>query len=221
MVESQPSKLLVASSSLVSRFFLCLPSGLRAAVTLILSLTLLCSLQFVGCIEKKPYQVEKKESPITGKLKEIVDEDRSMRQNPNISARELALADAGHRRVVYELLSQSVITEPEDLYRAALILYHSQPGACPETYLLAHYLANEAVNKGYDEARYLAAASLDRYLVASGVPQRYGTQYTTEGKRGYRLLPYDSSTTDEERALWNVPPLDSLENGAAEVLSPE
>jgi hypothetical protein len=177
--------------------------------------------QFVGCIEKKPYQVEKKESPITGKLKEIVDEDRSMRQNPDVSAREVALADAGHRRVVYEFLSQSVITEPEDLYRAALILYHSQAGACPETSLLAHYLANEAVNKGYDEARYLAAASLDRYLVASGVPQRYGTQYTTSGKGGVRLLPYDSSMTDEERALWNVPPLDSLKSGAAEALSPQ
>jgi hypothetical protein len=221
LVESQPSKLLVASSSLVSRFILCSPSGVRAAMTLILFLSLLCSFQIVGCIEKKPYQVEKKESPITGKLKEIVDEDRSMRQNPNVSARELALADAGHRRVVYEFLSQSVITEPGDLYRAALILYHSQTGACPETYLLSHYLANEAVDKGYNEARYLAAASLDRYLVASGVPQRYGTQYTTSGERGYRLLPYDSSTTDEERALWNVPQLDSLENGAAKALSPE
>lgn len=182
---------------------------------------LLIVVQFSACIEKKTYQVEKKESPITARLKEIVEEDRTMRLNPDITAKELALADAGHRRVVYEFLAQSLITEPEDLYRAALILYHTRLSACPETYLLAHYISVESANKGDESAKYLAAASLDKYLIASGVPQRYGTQYIIDKQGHIELLPYDTTTTDEERALWEVPALDSLKSGDAMLLSPQ
>jgi hypothetical protein len=173
----------------------------------VLAVTLLLA---VGCVEKKPYQVEKKESPVTARLKEIVDEDRAMRLDDKVPPQEVAVADANHRRVVYELLAQSVITEPEDLYRAALILYHTDRKSCPDIHLLAHFLAEGAVSKGYTEARYLAAATLDRYLVASGVPQRFGTQYDVDTGGVILLLPFDSSTTDEERRENDVPTLDSL-----------
>ena len=210
MVESQPSKLLVASSSLVSRFNSLIEDAMSSVR--VFGLPVLAAVLFLmaGCVEKKPYQVEKKESPVTARLKEIVDEDRMMRLDDKTTSQELAMADAKHRRTVYELLAQSVITEPEDLYRAALILYHTDRHSCPDIHLLAHYLAEGAVNKGYAEARYLAAATLDRYLVASGVPQRYGTQYDIDTGGVIILLPFDTSTTDEERREYDVPPLDSL-----------
>ncbi len=210
MVESQPSKLLVASSSLVSRFISLIEITVGVVRRFALPVLAILFLLVTGCVEKKPYQVEKKESPVTARLKEIVDEDKAMRLDDKVTPKELAVADANHRHVVYELLAQSVITEPEDLYRAALILYHTDRKSCPDIHLLAHFLAEGAVTKGYSEARYLAAATLDRYLVASGVPQRYGTQYDIDTGRVILLLPFDSSTTDEERREYDVPPLDSL-----------
>ncbi len=39
-----------------------------------------------------------------------------------------------------------------------------------------------------------------------GKLQKYGTQYVSDGKRQW-LWDVESSTTDEERAEWDVPPL--------------
>ena len=55
-----------------------------------------------------------------------------------------------------------------------------------------------AIELGYEPARWLAAAAYDRWLSDAGLPQKFGTQYRSEGGR-WILLPVDSSTTDEER----------------------
>jgi hypothetical protein len=39
-----------------------------------------------------------------------------------------------------------------------------------------------------------------------GLPQKYGTNYVSDGRR-QRLWDVDPATTDDERALWDVPPL--------------
>jgi hypothetical protein len=39
-----------------------------------------------------------------------------------------------------------------------------------------------------------------------GKPQKYGTNYVPDGVR-QRLWDVDPTTTDEERATWDVPPL--------------
>jgi hypothetical protein len=39
-----------------------------------------------------------------------------------------------------------------------------------------------------------------------GKPQKYGTNYIYDGRKD-RLWDVDPSTTDEERAEWDVPPL--------------
>jgi hypothetical protein len=52
----------------------------------------------------------------------------------------------------------------------------------------------------------MAAAAYDRWLMYQGRPQKYGTQFTTDGK-SQRLWDVDPATTDEERAAWDVPPL--------------
>nr|WP_240978687.1 energy transducer TonB [Longimicrobium terrae] len=75
---------------------------------------------------------------------------------------------------------------------------------------------------GNDRARWLAAASLDRWLLSTGQPQRYGTQYLEQGGRTY-LQPIDSTAvTDEERRRAGVETLDGIRarlarvNGTAE-----
>ncbi|HUV31595.1 MAG TPA: hypothetical protein VMY05_10970 [Acidobacteriota bacterium] len=107
-------------------------------------------------------------------------------------------------------MAKALIREPEDLYRAALLLGPDDESTAAEVCLQAHYLAAEAASKGHMPARYVAATSLDRYLVLSGRLQLYGTQYLKDDAGKYRLYPYDTATTDSTRAEWGVAPLDSL-----------
>jgi hypothetical protein len=62
----------------------------------------------------------------------------------------------------------------EDFHDAALLFQH---GVSADDYLLAHILAVEAVIKGDDKSKFLAAATLDRYLQFINKPQVFGTQY--------------------------------------------
>jgi len=52
-----------------------------------------------------------------------------------------------------------------------------QHGRDAADYLLAHILAVHAVVKGDASSKWIAAATLDRYLQAIGHPQVFGTQY--------------------------------------------
>jgi len=92
---------------------------------------------------------------------------------------------------------------PEALYHAAWLLNH---GDEPEEARLAHDLARGAAECGCAPARWLAAASFDRWCMDEGPPQKYGTQFVPEGVR-YRLWKLDAGTTDAERGAWDVPPL--------------
>jgi len=148
---------------------------------------LLLAIFSAGCIQKKPERLAKKESPVSSEL----------------------MAMEEHRHAVYRLMAKALIRDPEDLYRAALLLQSADETTGPEICLQAHLLAAEAAEKGLEPAKFLAAASLDRYLVLVGGVQRYGTQhYNDDGI--LRLYPYDTATTDSLRAVWGVPPLDSL-----------
>ena len=74
----------------------------------------------------------------------------------------------------------------------------------------AHELAMKAVEiePAHMQARWIAAASKDRYLQSIGQPQIYGTQLLRRDGR-WTLEPYDTTAvTDEERARWGVPPLE-------------
>src|SRR6202011_3631592 len=68
--------------------------------------------------------------------------------------------------------------------------------------------------------RWLAAAALDRLLVHEGQRQKYGTQYRTWGG-AQMLVEVNPSTTDEERAEWDVPPLAAAQALAAGTLPPD
>ncbi|MDQ0248571.1 hypothetical protein J2W22_000618 [Sphingomonas kyeonggiensis] len=74
------------------------------------------------------------------------------------------------------LLETGALESGADYYHAAFLLQH---GAVPDDYLLAHALAMAAQARGYP-AGWIAAATLDRYLQASGKAQIFGTQYRHE-----------------------------------------
>ena len=94
----------------------------------------------------------------------------------------------------------------KDYYRAAMVLQHASR---PEDYLLAHELCVVAVSKGDRDARWLAAATEDRYLMNLGRPQRFGTQYRSDGPdKPVHLYEVGPGVTDALRRELNVPTLD-------------
>jgi TPR repeat protein len=90
-----------------------------------------------------------------------------------------------------------------DLYHAAWLFNHGDEAADARR---AHDLAREAAERGHRPARWLAAAAYDRWCMYEGRPQKFGTQIVPDGVR-YRLWDVEPSTTDAERAAWNVPTL--------------
>jgi hypothetical protein len=117
---------------------------------------------------------------------------------------DLHRRDERRRRRVEQLLAQGAVTDPDDLFCAAMVFQHGNDRA---HYRRAHELARRAAELGSTRpARWLAAAAWDRWLMAGGLPQQYGTQYRSVGGR-WVLYQVDPATSDEERARWDVPPL--------------
>jgi|GEM_PF-445373 len=150
-------------------------------------------------------------------LKKMVEKDQAIRMSNDVS--NLEEIDQLHRNRVFELLALDSIKTNEDKINSALILQHTALEYCgdklksisPENYLLAYQFSKAAFNNGYKKAANFIAVTYDRYLLYTKGYQKYGTQRVFEDKTGEEVwAPIDQSTTDQERALYNVPPLNSL-----------
>jgi hypothetical protein len=89
----------------------------------------------------------------------------------------VAPRDAARRQRVRALISEGAVRTGKDFERAAMVFQH---GDTPDDILYAHVLAVTAIAKGNLNARWLAAASLDRYLHRLNQPQIFGTQFTNQ-----------------------------------------
>lgn len=123
--------------------------------------------------------------------------------------KELASADASRIRQVKKLVKVGSLKRSRDLYEAAMILQH---GKGSEDFLLAHILASAAAFRGHKQARWLSAATLDRYLHDVGKAQVFGTQFRTKNADGEHSiwtmdLINQELLGDELRELYGVPPL--------------
>lgn len=101
--------------------------------------------------------------------------------------------DAARRTTVRQLIDKGQVRTGKDYERAAMVFQH---GDTNDDILLAHVLAVTAIGMGNGEARWLAAASLDRYLQRLGQPQVFGTQFTskdTSKQEGWTMEPYNRS----------------------------
>jgi hypothetical protein len=112
--------------------------------------------------------------------------------------------DRARRQRVEELVGNEMVQAPEDYFHAAMVFQH---GERLDDFWRAHELARRGAELGHPNCRWLAAAAYDRWLTNQGKPQKYGTQYTSRDDEPYRLWDVDPTTTDEERAAWDVPPL--------------
>jgi hypothetical protein len=139
---------------------------------------------------------------VNQELGALFDEDQADRRG-ELPA-DLDERDQRRRRRVEQLLAEGTVVDPDELFCAAMVLQHGADRPC---YLRAHELARRAAELGSTRpARWLAAAAYDRWLMAAGLPQRYGTQYRFASGR-WVLHEVDPATSDEERARWDVPSL--------------
>src|SRR5688572_1934187 len=115
----------------------------------------------------------------------------------------MRVRDLQRRERVMAIAVANGLQIAEDYYHAAQIMNH---GDTIEDAGNAHRFALRSSELGYRPARWLAAASYDRWQMYQGKPQKYGTNYVYDGRRD-RLWDVDPQTPDEERAAWDVPPL--------------
>ena len=107
----------------------------------------------------------------------IFDADQSDRQGlakidwPVVNAR-----DDERRARTKTLLDLGKLRTAGDFYDAAFGFQH---GHKAEDFLLAHTFALVAAARGRADATWIAAATLDRYLMNVGQKQIYGTQFVT------------------------------------------
>ena len=140
-------------------------------------------------------------------LTRLMDEDQADRTPPagkSIDWKVVGPRDDARLKRVKEIYQQGQLMTGNDYFNVALLLQH---GNTPDDYLLAHELAVVAISKkrGIDS---MAAVSEDRFLMSIGRPQRFGTQYRSDGpKQPLRLYKVDPGVTDHLRRVMNVPPL--------------
>jgi hypothetical protein len=147
-------------------------------------------------------------------LRELAKEDQDYR-----AGKKVTQTDREREKLVLSLIAQGALVVPEDKFNAALVLEHTPLTLCDQryvslsadNYLLAHYLFTSAFESGYKDARYLVAASIDRYLSFTEGYQKYGTNRVVNQETGKEeWVPIDRKTPDSERAKYGVIPLVEL-----------
>ena len=139
-------------------------------------------------------------------LRHLMDEDQADRQSNQIKWAEVLPRDRARLSRVKSLYASGAIRTAEDYYHAALVLQHSEVA---EGFLLAHEFCVAAMMLGKNdiESGSLGAAAEDRFLMNIGRPQRFGTQYRSEGQGPLRLYQVADGVSDELRKVMAVPSL--------------
>jgi hypothetical protein len=148
-------------------------------------------------------------------LARLYREDQDDRRGGNIDWSKVAPRDHQRQARVVELYNTDRLQTGADYYHAAMILQHGQK---PDDYLLSHEFCIAAIGKGEQRAKWLAAASEDRFLRSINREQRFGTQYGSEKPDGeLRVMPVAPGVTDGLRRALNVPTLKEAEANAAKI----
>ncbi len=139
-------------------------------------------------------------------VKRLRDEDQADRVPNVIVWSVVAPRDHARLKRVVQLFEAGDLQTATDYVNAALVLQH---GDAPEDSLLAHELCVAAMMLGKNdlESSSLAAAAEDRFLMKIARPQRFGTQYRSEGGAPLRLHTVDNGVTDQLRRLMGEPSL--------------
>jgi hypothetical protein len=153
-------------------------------------------------------------------LKELYDADQADRQvQPGRASIDWAAVrerDVARRRRVRELIESGGATTGGDYGHAAMVFQH---GDTPDDILMAHILAVTAIGKGNLGARWLAAASLDRFLMRVAQPQVFGTQYNMMEGQPWTQDPYNRSLVGARLRADNCVPDQAYQARALEAMN--
>jgi len=197
-----------------------------------------CLLGFVGTATSQTTQPPP-DSPTVPALKDVrpeilrlVVEDQWDRGNDMFGGRQakppeeldwqaIAQRDQQRQSKVRALLRDGQVQTGKEFHYAALIFQHS---STTDELALAHVLAVTAMIQGDDSAKWLAAATFDRYRQNQKERQVFGTQFMLgAGDSKWSMEPYDQGAVpDSVRTLWCVvslseqkEALESLQSGKA------
>ncbi|RYG10316.1 MAG: hypothetical protein EOO07_22380 [Chitinophagaceae bacterium] len=168
-------------------------------------------------IAQNSFAKEKNESAIATELEKLYSEDQADRNvvGMNTDWEAISIRDEQRENRVKELLSIGSLGGGSEYYHAAMILQHA---TTPDDYLLAHDLCLIAVSKGEQKAKWLAAASMDRFLISIGRQQRFGTQFlSNKSFRPPHLVQVDANVSDVLRKELDVPTLANAKKQEAEM----
>ena len=120
-------------------------------------------------------------------------EDQTDREPPNgdltkLDWSKICPRDEVRRKRVRALLETGELKSGLDFRKASFIFQH---GSHPDDLLMAHILAMAALAKGDQESRWIAAATLDRYLHNIGQKQVFGTQYRSAANEPMTQEPFN------------------------------
>ena len=146
-------------------------------------------------------------APDHEELAELFKTDQKVRSGfLNVTPEQLAemLKDDPLRRArVADLYDSGSLSTANDYYHAAMIFQH---GEKPDEFLFAHELAVASLALGNQNARWLVAATEDRFLKSLGRKQRFGTQFGKDNNdTNWKLHDMDAGVNDDLRAVMNCP----------------
>jgi hypothetical protein len=128
---------------------------------------------------------------------------RQVRPPDTLDWKAISERDLQRQSAIRVLLAKGQVETGREYHFAALMFQHSSR---PEALTLAHGLAVTAIIQGDSSAKWLAAATLDRYLQNDKQPQVFGTQFLRQGDNlQWTMEPYDrAAVPDNVRRLWCV-----------------
>ncbi|MCK9280798.1 MAG: hypothetical protein M0P71_09265 [Melioribacteraceae bacterium] len=142
-------------------------------------------------------------------LKKMYDEDQNSRGVEKIDWDVLLIQDSTRRVEVTEMIKQNKVSTSMDYFHAAMIYQHGNDST---SYKLAwEYSKKAAVMDSTNlDARWLSAASYDRYLLSVGKPQIYGTQFLVINNKYYLSDIDTTKATDSIRRYFKTRTLNEI-----------
>ena len=147
-------------------------------------------------------------------LRRIFDEDQAVRAGPidAVDTNALNTQDSLRRQRVRALVAAGALWSAADFYHAAMVFQHGEDSLA---YKQAHELAkrSEVLDSSNADARWLVAATWDRYQMSRNEPQWYGTQTDRIPRGTGPVVLYTIDTTrvtDAERVRRRVGTLAEL-----------
>ncbi len=191
---------------------------LRVALALIMTIAAWEGLLRHQLVSRSLAQSPKKETADNEELKQLYTEDQADRMPKDGKAIDWKIVgprDQKRLDRVREMYNKNLLSTGADFYHVAMVLQHSH---LPNDFLLAHELCVVAIGKGENRAKWLAAASEDRFLMNINRPQRFGTQYRADKlNEPFRLYKMDEGVTDDLRKAFNAPSLQKAKDREAEM----